>query len=310
MKTPFDDMDPKDFADLEGIVGPIDKAAGLSDAQMALLRKSELQNMWREVMGTPVGASTLLPKLIDDRHFLFNADAVNPDSVGGHFLRQYSMLATQSYKIFLTDQTIHELLTFASGNKITSFAGAGLNLQFPTANTWIEVILPEGKRAMVPPVGEGIKTDQMRLRINRIAMHVVCEGMILPFPIESDAPEVAELMGQPMFRKQANTVFFVDVEGFGIQTYAGLIQYGAGGARVFKVYTPEQAAYGFQGEPPTITGHARITNFAQFSCGMLAQTLAFFEHKGTMKFEHLRAYHRFEGQTGFTDDVSMFGHGE
>lgn len=299
----FEKLSAQELADLQSIVGPIAEDGKLTDAQMTLLQKDQLSMTLTEIARSPVGGQTMLQRLIDERHFLFNLDGRNPESDEAHFMRQYSMLSSQAFRIFFLDNDMEPLLAHMKENPLKSFAGPDVRRRLPSANTWIELKFPAGRRPMVPPVGEGLQTTQMRLSINRIAMHASANFMVHPFPTPEDAPEAAEIMAQPTFLKEANVMFFVEVDGHGIQTYAGLIQYGYGGAKVFKVTNALHAAYAMNGEPPTLTGHARMTNFTQFSCGMLAHVLGYFAVTGNYGFEGLRAYHRFEGQTGFTDDV-------
>ncbi len=305
--TKFDDMPAADFEALEKIVGVVDREAGLTPMQSTMLAQHSLVEVTQMIDDSPLAnANLILPQLIKERHFLFNTDGVDPASDDANLQRMVSMLATQAYKIIMTNpDEVEDYLKFSLANKITSFAGPGIQAKFPSANTWFEIVLPPGKRAMVPPLGEGIKTDQMRLRINRVAILASCGLSIFPFPTESDGEQVAELMASPMFLNEANILFFVDVEGHGIQTYAGIIQYGTGGARVYKVRTLDNTARAIQGDPPNFMTPPTMPHFAQFACGTLTQLIRFYRSKGTHEFEALRAYHRFAGQTGFSDDVML-----
>lgn len=304
--TKFGTMTADDFSDLEKIVGAVDRENGMTPTQQDALAAYGLHEAGESIMDSPVAEhKPLLPELIHYRHFVFSPDA-DPESYTAQYQRMYSMLATQAYKTFLVDPAeVTEFLDFGKACALKSFAGEKVKTVFPSANTWIEIVYPEGRRPMIAPVGENIDTAAMRLRINRIAMHATCGFSMFPFPYETDGPEVAEIVNSPTFLKEAHVTFFLDVEGHGIQMYSGTIQYGFGGARVFKVTSAEQGASAIHGEPPSLFGHSRMPNFCQFACGTLAQVLLFFQSKGTMNFDALRAYHMAEGHTGFSDDVSF-----
>lgn len=301
----FGAMTAEDFADLEKIVGPVDREAGLTNTQLDALSKHSLLEVVDMIDASPVAAyEPILSKLIKDRHFVFNSDGIDTDDPVAQYQRMFSMLATQAYKIFLVNaDEVKEFISFGKANPIKSFAGPDHQLKFPSANTWIEIVYPEGTRPMIVPQYENIQTAAVRLRVNRIAIHATCAFAIFPFPFPEQSPELAETMARPTFLKDAHLTIFVETEGHGIQMYTGTIEYGCGGAKIYKVFNAEQAARAIHGEPPTVFKQNGMPHFAQFGCGTLTQLLRYFKSNGTYEFEALRAHYTTGGQTGFTDDL-------
>jgi len=97
------------------------------------------------------------------------------------------------------------------------------------------------------------------------------------------SPEIED-DGRPDHLRWAQIVAFITDAIGNTYTYAGVIQYGVGGAFMFPVRDPAALAIAYTGEDPREIKDQPMTHMSQFVCGMIAHLISYYDKEGGIYF--------------------------
>lgn len=258
-------LDTETIAEIEAVVGPIQ--GKLTAAQALLWAKHMAAETDRE-FSTALGDSANMyfaPKY--HKHWLQEPDPKDEQAVS--FAAAMVARSAHAMKFFLDRSQTPDFIKFLQTNRLSGFAGDKCpDTYFPTANTWFEIAFVPGQYPGVVPIRD--HSSMAQLRIANLAVHAVCDGAIEPNP-----PAI------PTHREAQILAFVTDALGQ-THTYAGVVQYGSGGAIMYPVRNHAEAIRAYAGLPPSalMDPKVQMSNVSQFVCGTLAHLIDFFVADG------------------------------